>query len=92
MRKTLVTTAAALILAGSALAQPPADDKNGGGTGTIGFQSVQQQRDKAGKKADPPTLDLKGEEGATWPMIATILFVISCGVVAVIPPKRGHQD
>jgi hypothetical protein len=92
MRKTMLLSAAALCLTvGAAVAQPPAEQP-GGGTGSIGFQSVAAARDKAGKKVEPPTLNLKSEEGAVWPMVATIIFLIACGVVAIIPPKRGHQD
>ena len=93
MRKTLLTTTAVLFLTcGSALAQPPAEQP-GSGTGSIGFQSVAAARDKAGKKIEPPTLNLKSEEGAVWPMIATLVIIVACGLVgAAIPPKRGHQD
>ncbi|MFT3683970.1 MAG: hypothetical protein QM783_03410 [Phycisphaerales bacterium] len=73
-------------------AQPPAEQP-GGGTGSIGFQSVAAAHDKAGKKIEPPTLNLKSEEGAVWPMIATLVIILACGLVgAAIPPKRGHQD
>lgn len=90
MRKTTLMTAAALCLTwGIAQAQPPAEQPGGGG---IGFQSVRDAREKGGKKAEPPTLNLKSEEGSTWPMLATILIIVACGVVAIIPPKRGHQD
>ncbi|HYC99918.1 MAG TPA: hypothetical protein VEB22_01720 [Phycisphaerales bacterium] len=89
MRKALaaITTAACLTV-GTAMAQPPEQPAPGGGIGL----NIQAQRDKANKKVEPPTLDLKSSESATWPMIATVLFAGACLLAAIIPPKRGHQD
>ena len=90
MRKSMIAMTAALLLTGAAVAQP--QEPPAGGGGGIGFQSVGAARDKANKKIEPPTLNLKSEESATWPMIATILFAGACLLAAIIPPKRGHQD
>jgi hypothetical protein len=93
MRKAMVTMTAALFLSGGALmAQPLEPGKQPSGGGTIGFGSVAAAREKGNKKIEPPTLNLKSEESATWPMIATILFAGACLLAAIIPPKRGHQD
>jgi hypothetical protein len=89
MRNTLTITAAALLLTGGSLmAQQPETPPAGGGIGL----NIQAAREKLNKKVEPPTLNLKSEETATWPMIATVIIVVSCVLVAIIPPKRGHQD
>ena len=90
MRNTIMITAAALCLTGGTLmAQPPEPPAGGGGIGL----NIQGQRDKIkNQKMEPPTLNLKSEETATWPMIATVLIIGACVLVAIIPPKRGHQD
>ncbi|MDP1660308.1 MAG: hypothetical protein Q8L55_00185 [Phycisphaerales bacterium] len=88
MRTTpmMVMTAAACLAGSLALAQP-ADQPAGG----IGF-NTSAAREKANRKIEPPTLNLKSEESAAWPMIATVLFAGACLLASIIPPKRGHQD
>lgn len=89
MRKTmLVMTAGLCTMVVPLMAQPVEPPAGGGG---IGF-NVSAAREKANKKIEPPTLNLKSEESATWPMIATVLFAGACLLAAIIPPKRGHQD
>ncbi len=82
----LAMTAAACLTGGLALAQPT--DQPAGG---IGFNTT-AAREKANRKIEPPTLNLKSEESAAWPMIATVLFAGACLLASIIPPKRGHQD
>lgn len=89
MRKTMLVMTAGLCTMGAPLmAQPPEAPPAGGGIG----MNIQGAREKANKKIEPPTLNLKSEESATWPMIATVLFAGACLLAAIIPPKRGHQD
>jgi hypothetical protein len=92
MRKTmLVMTAGLCTMVAPLMAQPTEPPAGPGGGGGIGF-NVAAAREKANKKIEPPTLNLKSEESATWPMIATVLFAGACLLAAIIPPKRGHQD
>jgi len=89
MPRILTTAAAVCVAAGAAMAQQPEQQPAGGGG--IGM-NIAATREKMTKKIDPPTLNLKSEEGATWGLIATILFAGGCLLAAIIPPKRGHQD
>lgn len=91
MHRITTMAAAVCVAAGTALAQQPEQQPAGGGGGGIGM-NIAAAREKATKKIDPPTLSLKSEEGATWGLIATILFAGGCLLAAIIPPKRGHQD
>lgn len=81
MRRTYLTAVTGLaVLASSVFAQP------------IGMD-VQSVRDKQNKKLDPPTLQMKSNEGTTLALIAALgLMGVALAANVAIPPKRGHQD
>lgn len=85
--KVAAVVAGLCLVGGTAIAAQP-QETSGGGIG----MNIQGTRDKQNKKIDPPTLNLKSNEGSTWPMIATLVIVGACLLAAIIPPKRGHQD
>ena len=91
MRSKLIGSAVALCLIGGSVFAGQLQPADGGGGGGIGMNN-EAARKKMNTKIEPPTLNLKSEETATWPMIATVLIVGACVLVAIIPPKRGHQD
>ena len=88
MRKTITTATTICLTSAVLFAQQPEQPAGGGGIG----MNIQGEREKRNKKLEPPTLNLKSEETATWPMIATVLIIGACVLVAIIPCKRGHQD
>jgi hypothetical protein len=78
-RKVMVLVASVMLLAAPAVAQ-------------FGQPGTESGRPARRENLQPPTLQLKNDEGGTWGIIASILLLVATAATAITPVKRGHQD